>query len=90
MSIVRPGKLRIWNVYATTMGDGSPAALAEADAFIESVVELSRKVIGEDEPILRSIRFAHGHLTRSDKALAKFLDYLRAYPRAHPSAQFIC
>ncbi len=90
MCIIRPGKLRIWNVYATTMGDGSPAALAQADAFIDSVVELSRKVIGEDEPILRSIRFAHGHLTRSDKALAKFLDHLRAYPRAHPSAEFIC
>ena len=30
-----------------------------------------------------------GLLTRSDKSLARFLKYLREYPRAHPSADFI-
>jgi nitrite reductase/ring-hydroxylating ferredoxin subunit len=89
MTILRPGKLRIWNVYTTTLGDGSPAALAEADAFIDSIVALSRKVIGEDEPILRTIRFRRGQLTRRDKALGRFLDHLRDFPRAHPSAEFI-
>ena len=43
----------------------------------------------EDIPILQTIRFQPGTLTQSDKALAKFFQYLRSYPRAHPSAEFI-
>ena len=43
----------------------------------------------EDSPIWNTIRFRPGALTLSDKALAQYLQHLRVYPRAHPSADFI-
>jgi hypothetical protein len=39
--------------------------------------------------VLQTLRFQQGYLTKSDKALGKFLDYIRAYPRANPAQDFI-
>jgi hypothetical protein len=39
--------------------------------------------------VLRTIRFHAGTLTASDRTLARFLDYLKRYPRAHPAGPFI-
>lgn len=43
----------------------------------------------EDKPILDSIHHKVGHLTKADSALAKYFEFLRNYPRAHPSRDFI-
>lgn len=43
----------------------------------------------EDKPILDSIHHKVGHLTKADTALARYFDFLREYPRAHPSREFI-
>jgi nitrite reductase/ring-hydroxylating ferredoxin subunit len=43
----------------------------------------------EDKPILDSIHHKVGHLTKADSALAKYFDFLRDYPRAHPARDFI-
>lgn len=60
-----------------------------AEEFLESVIELERRVVGEDKDILNTIRFRPGTLTASDRTLSKFLRYLKSYPRAHPSRDFI-
>ncbi|MEI2732506.1 MAG: Rieske 2Fe-2S domain-containing protein [Dermatophilaceae bacterium] len=46
-------------------------------------------VLMEDIEVLASLHFRPGPLTRSDTHVAKFFEYLRRYPRAHPSADFI-
>jgi hypothetical protein len=38
---------------------------------------------------MNTIHYRPGHLTKVDKSLARFLNYVRTYPRAHPSADFI-
>jgi phenylpropionate dioxygenase-like ring-hydroxylating dioxygenase large terminal subunit len=61
----------------------------DAQRQLDTAQMLSTRTVNEDMPILNTIHYAPGHLTRSDKSLARFLNYLREYPRAHPSAEFI-
>ncbi|WP_084197572.1 Rieske (2Fe-2S) protein [Solimonas soli] len=50
---------------------------------------LLARTAAEDKPILDSIHHKVGYLTRADTALARYFDFLRNYPRAHPSRDFI-
>jgi len=38
----------------------------------------------EDRAVVKTIHFRPGTLTKSDATLARFLDYVRDFPRAHP------
>jgi phenylpropionate dioxygenase-like ring-hydroxylating dioxygenase large terminal subunit len=60
-----------------------------AAEFLQTVIDLERRVLAEDVPVLEKIHFRPGTLTASDKTLARFLNYLRRYPRAHPAAEFL-
>ena len=62
---------------------------ASTEAFLRAVTQLEMNVVGEDIPIVNTIHFRPGTLTRSDETLARFFQYLRDYPRCHPSAEFI-
>jgi hypothetical protein len=46
-------------------------------------------MVAEDRPILHTLKYAPGAMTRSDQALARFLDLVREFPRSHHSADFI-
>lgn len=61
----------------------------DAEAHARAMLALERRVVAEDGPVLSTIRFRPGALTASDRTLARFLDYLAKYPRAHPSRDFI-
>lgn len=50
---------------------------------------LLSRTAAEDKPILDTIHHKVGHLTKADTALAKYFEFLRQYPRAHPSKDFI-
>ena len=82
----RPGQCTTYMIIAARRADGNDAA---NEAFLNFAMDLEKKVVSEDVPIMQTIRFKPGTLTKSDKALSKFLQYLRNFPRAHPSAEFI-
>ena len=82
----RPGRSYVYLVVAARKDMGTRA---EVDAFLDQVVALEETVVGEDMLNMRTIHFRPGTLTRSDTTLARFFDWMRAYPRAHPSAEFI-
>lgn len=88
-SCIRPNKSEVFAMIATPKGDGTPEGDAAADAFLQEMAVFEKKVLDEDTPVLNTIHYKPGTLTKSDKTLAKFLDYIRRYPRAHPSADFI-
>lgn len=56
--------------------------LAMAEGFMASIIE-------EDEPVMQTIRFREGVLVPSDRELALYLKYVRAFPRANPLADFM-
>jgi hypothetical protein len=79
------GRTRGWVVTATRGDDGADAVaarLAAGEAFFLGL-------IAEDNPIMETIRFREDVLVPADHALSRFLAYVRGYPRAHPSAEFI-
>jgi nitrite reductase/ring-hydroxylating ferredoxin subunit len=86
MGLPRPGWSKNYMVIAARKDMGSEE---EITAFIDFVERLERGVVAEDLEVMASMKFRHGTLTRADRTLAKFFDYIRGYPRAHPSAPFI-
>jgi nitrite reductase/ring-hydroxylating ferredoxin subunit len=83
MRVVRPGRSEVYMIIGVRRSE------PDAERFLDEIFALERRVIGEDLDVLRTIRFHAGTLTASDRTLARFLDYLRRYPRAHPAAAFI-
>lgn len=81
-----PGRVKTFFVVAARRDMGPPD---EVEAFLDFVVDLEREIVGEDEKIMRTIRFRPGALTKSDRLLGNFFRYLRRYPRAHPAAPFL-
>jgi nitrite reductase/ring-hydroxylating ferredoxin subunit len=61
-------------------GDGRDGAAAKLDVLRGFV----QRLIAEDAPVLDTIRFRPRVLVASDRHLARFLKYVREFPRAHP------
>lgn len=80
--IPRPGYHTVMGAYIILRGPGEEERLATMKA-------ISERTIGEDKDILDTIHYRHGILTNGDRTLAKYLDIVRNFPRAHPSAPFI-
>jgi len=51
--------------------------------------QLGKSIVTDDRAILHSINYQPGVLTKSDKALAKYLGMVRNFPRSHDSSSFI-
>ncbi|HLX37421.1 MAG TPA: hypothetical protein VKR29_06445, partial [Candidatus Binataceae bacterium] len=82
----RPRQTKVFAIIAARKEDSDDATTA---AFLKAVTDLEIKVVSEDIPVLNTIHFRPGTLTRSDRTLSRFFQYLRDYPRCHPSAEFI-
>ncbi len=85
MGLPRPGFAKNFMTVAVQKTD-DPAGDRE---FLESVLLLEMAIVGEDTHIMSTMRFRPGTLTKSDRTLARYFTFLRAYPRAHPSRPFI-
>lgn len=81
-ALPRPGWHEVFSVQMVLKGPDAEANLAD-------VYRISRRTVGEDKDILNTVHYRQGNLTAADLTLARFLNYLRKYPRAHPSAPFI-
>lgn len=78
----RPGR---HNVFSCSLVLAGPDAARQ----LETVLTVSQRTVGEDKDILNTIHYRQGLLTAADKSLARFIAYMRRFPRAHPSAPFI-
>lgn len=85
-ALVRPGRSA---VYITVCARKDMGTAEEVDAFLEQIAELEKRVVLDDLMNMQTIHLKPGAMTRSDLTLSRFFDYMRAYPRAHPSAEFI-
>ena len=87
LGVPRPGTC---DFFVVTMVDREEASSeAEAAERLRGYAEVVARMGAEDSPIWNGIHFKPGALTRSDRALARYLQDLRRFPRAHPSAEFI-
>lgn len=81
-----PGSCKVYYILAVRKSEGDEASQKE---LLDFAMGVQRQIVVEDAPIARSAHFRPGTLTRSDRALAQFLEHLRKFPRAHPGAEFI-
>ncbi len=63
MGLPRPGYTKNFMVVAGKHSDGTPA---EVEQWLDFVIEFEKAVVMEDLPIMETIRFRPGTLTRSD------------------------
>ncbi len=84
-----PGMTQVYYVLGTTKGDGSPESQARTAMIHDLQFRLAKSIVSNDRPILHSIRYVPGVMTGVDRALTKYLDMVRDFPRSHPSAEFI-
>lgn len=89
LGIPRVGETEVYTVVAAERCDGSDAALAAADAVLDQLTSVFGLMGAEDNPILDTAHFMPGAMTATDRQLIHFLQYVRNYPRQHPSAEFI-
>jgi nitrite reductase/ring-hydroxylating ferredoxin subunit len=86
MGLPAPGKSRLFFAVAVGADDADPEG---AQAFLDAMYDMEVRIATEDLPIIERARFRPGTLTKADRTLGRFLQYLRDHPRAHPSADFI-
>jgi hypothetical protein len=84
-----PGRHQAFASLAIEKGDGSEEALAAVEQRLQVAEALMWRTLEEDRPVLDTIHYAPGTLTKGDTTLARYLNFLRKMPRAHPSAPFI-
>ena len=86
----RPGQHEVFAILAL---DAAECDAATRDAMLatrfEIAEQLMHRTINEDRNILNTIHYCPGTLTRGDRTLSRYLQFLRDYPRAHPSGPFI-
>ncbi|MCC7411163.1 MAG: Rieske 2Fe-2S domain-containing protein [Gammaproteobacteria bacterium] len=78
-----------WTIISTRKGDGSEADEQRVQMMLGGGEAFFRSLVDDDDPIMRRAHFRNDSLSASDWALAEYFDYVRNYPRAHPSAKFI-
>jgi len=76
------GRTHGWSVTATPRAEDNDA---EREQRLQIGEAFFRRLIEEDEPIMKTIRFHDGLLIDADRALARFLQYVRRFqPRDPP------
>jgi phenylpropionate dioxygenase-like ring-hydroxylating dioxygenase large terminal subunit len=78
----RPGKLTIFSVNAVKKG-------AKAAELLATATWLSNRTLNEDRDIMNTLHYRPGLMTKGDTSLSRYLNLVRKFPRAHPSADFI-
>ena len=89
MGLPRPGQCGVFVIQALQKTEG-PEATRILEERLEKAVYLMRRTIdAEDLAILNTIHYRPGALTKGDTTLGAYLNFVRRYPRSHPSAEFI-
>jgi nitrite reductase/ring-hydroxylating ferredoxin subunit len=79
------GRTHGWSVTATPLAEGTAS---EREQRLQLGAAFFKRLIEEDEPIMKTIRFREGLLIDADRALARFLQYVKRFPSARPAAKF--
>ena len=87
--LVAPGRTQVYYSLGTTASDGSAEDDARVAMTHDLLFRLGKSIVTDDRPILHSMKYTPGVMTRSDRALIKYLGMVRDFPRSHESADFI-
>lgn len=92
MSSGRPlpgNRTQIFQAAATAVNEELPGDKQAAAAMIQQSLGWARNLMKEDGPVISRISFRQDMLTHSDRVLAKYFDWVRAFPRSSAACDFI-
>lgn len=87
--LLGPGQTQVYYSLGTPKSDGTEADDARVAMTHQLLFNLGKSIVTDDRPILHSIKYSPGVMTKSDRALAKYLNMVRNFPRSHSSSDFI-
>jgi len=87
--MVAPGRTQVYYSLGTAKSDGSPEDDARVAMTHELLFRLGKSIVTDDRPILHTVKYTPGVMTRSDRALTRYLKMVREFPRSHDSSDFI-
>ncbi|HTN92502.1 MAG TPA: Rieske 2Fe-2S domain-containing protein [Sorangium sp.] len=80
---LRPGETLIFSVVAVRKAGGqSEEERLSAERHLDAIDALTARLLEEDDRVLTTIRFRQGVLVAADRHLARYLKYVREFPRA--------
>lgn len=80
---------RTFNVTATWKDSGAPGDAQMIAQHIAMVEQFGLQLNREDDPVMRTISPRLDNLTRSDRGIAAYFAFARAYPRSNVAADMI-
>jgi len=83
------GWSRGWTIAATPKIGDDEASLAMETQILQQAEKFTHSLIFDDIDVLNGMSFRQDQLSKSDRILGQYLRYLKRYPRAHPSRDFI-
>jgi nitrite reductase/ring-hydroxylating ferredoxin subunit len=84
-----PNRCRSFGINAVRRADVRPQTEAAMQAVLDKLKAMNLQIMKEDQGVYDNIRFVQGTLLQADRELARYFDYVRAFPRANPGRQFI-
>lgn len=89
LSPIAEGMVRYYLISAVPLSDGQTADDPAVQSELEKAERWMIRLIEEDRPIMQNIRFKDDILVEADTYIEKYINWLKRYPRAHPSANYI-
>jgi phenylpropionate dioxygenase-like ring-hydroxylating dioxygenase large terminal subunit len=86
---VPSGGSRNFQFAATPRGDGAAGEEEQADAALTMALAFGEQLLKDDDPVMTTVHFREDLLLPADRALTRFLRYVRSFPRANPARDFL-
>jgi len=83
------GGARNFQFAATPRGDGSDGDRETAEMALGMALAFGEQLLKDDDAVMSTIHFREDLLLPADRALTRFLRYVRSFPRANPARDFL-
>jgi phenylpropionate dioxygenase-like ring-hydroxylating dioxygenase large terminal subunit len=83
------GGCRNFQYASTPKGDGDEADRERADAALTMALAFGEQLLKDDDPVMGTVHFREDLLLPADRALTRFLRYVRSFPRANRARDFL-
>jgi phenylpropionate dioxygenase-like ring-hydroxylating dioxygenase large terminal subunit len=84
-----PNSCEAYGINAVKKADVPEQTPEAYQQVLDGLKAMNMQVMSEDQSVYQNIRFVQGALLEVDRELARYFDYLRAYPRANPGMEYI-
>jgi phenylpropionate dioxygenase-like ring-hydroxylating dioxygenase large terminal subunit len=86
---IAEGRVHYYLLSAVPLRETQAADDPDVQLELEQSEKYMMRLIEEDRPIMQNIRFKNDVLIDADRYINKYIDWLKRYPRAHPSKDYI-